>query len=107
MIKNIFLFLFLFSTFLASSQCLQDKKAKEFQLKAQKTSKVELKKKSAYLQIAKYYEYVCECKSGTNREDKLITLINRLVDVNKSYHDEKYGIIEKIFKCKTLKKSKL
>lgn len=93
----------MFSTVLASSQCMQEKKANEYKVKAKNTPKHELKKKSAFLQLSKYYEYVCECNNGTSREKELIMLINRLVDVNKSYHLEKYGALDKVYKCKTLK----
>jgi hypothetical protein len=106
MVKNIFLFLFLLSFLVASSQCLQENKANEYKIKAEKISKNELKKKSAFLQFAKYYEYACECEKGTAREEELISLINRLVDVNVNYHHERYGVLEKIYKCKTLKSSK-
>ena len=102
--KHIFIVLLFFSAVGVFSQCKDFKTAKEYKAKSLKVSKENIKEKSAYLQIAKYYEYICECNNGTNREKKLITLINRIVDVNKSFHLEKYGALVEVVKCKSLKK---
>ncbi len=98
---TISLIIFGFSATVAFSQC-QEKIISNYKQKAQKTNSLNLKKKSANTQLAKYYEYMCECSNGSSRSKELILLINRIVDVNERYHRNKYGKIQRVKTCKTL-----
>ncbi len=99
-LKKIFLVLFLGVSFGVFAQC-QDDLIDNYLAKAKKVEKINLKEKSAYEQLAKYYQYMCECKNGTDRPKKLVSLINRIVDVNREYHQNKYAVLEMVTSCKT------
>lgn len=83
------------------SQCKQEK-IKDFELKSETNKRIPLKERSAYRSLAKYYRLTCECSKGTKRSEELIALINRIVDVNRKYHHNKYATLNKVTTCKSL-----
>ena len=100
-IKGLFLVLFFGLSINLSAQC-QDDVVNNYLAKAKKVEKTNLKERSAFLQLAKYYKYKCECENGSNRPKELVSLINRIVDVNRKYHHNKYAVLEEVTSCKTL-----
>lgn len=98
-IKEILLVIFFVVSIKAFSQCNKNV-VDNYLSKAKIVEKTNLKESSAYRQLAKYYQYICECKNGSDRPKKLVTLINRIVDVNSRYHQNKYAILKSVTKCK-------
>lgn len=71
-------------------------KAIEYKNKAQADSQ----NAGAYVNLAAYYAYKCECETGTSREADLIKAMNYHVDTNSGYYKNRFGTITKVTKCK-------
>lgn len=99
--KRILLIALLSVPFFVFSQCKQEK-IKDFELKSKKKENISLKERSAYRSLSRYYRLTCECSNGTKRSKELIVLINRIVDVNRKYHHNKYATLKKVTTCKSL-----
>jgi len=100
-INNLLLVLFFGLSLNVFSQC-HDNLVADYLTKLKKTKKTNLKERSAYMQLTKYYQYTCECEKGTDRPKELVILINRIVDVNKKYYHNKYAVLNRVTSCKSI-----
>lgn len=69
--------------------------------KAQNLGAKEFSKREAYIWLATYYAYKCECDNGSPRAQQLVSMINRVVDTYSAYTKNAYGTISKVSSCKS------
>jgi hypothetical protein len=69
--------------------------------KAKNLGADEFSKQQAYIWLATYYAYKCECETGSPRSEQLVGMINRIVDTYSAYTKNAYGSISKVSTCKS------
>lgn len=74
--------------------------------KEKSSAAIDKNEQKKYSWLTLYYDYLCECKEGTNRPIQLVTLINNIVDSYFENTNEKREKITKVSQCRSLTKGK-
>lgn len=93
-------FLFIIIPVFSYSQC-PGATAISYKNKARNLGPQEFSKQQAYIQLATYYAYKCECENGSPRSAQLVSMINSLVDTYSAYTKNAYGTMSKVSSCKS------
>ena len=98
-IKLFSLITFLLIPLVIFSQC-PGATAIDYKNKAKNLGPQEFSKQQAYIWLATYYAYKCECDTGSPRSQQLVGMINGIVDTYSAYTKNAYGSISKVSTCK-------
>ena len=67
------------------------------------TSPADFSKQQAYIWLATYHAYKCECENGVDDTVKMVEMINSIVDTYAAYTGNTYGTINKVYTCRSKK----
>ena len=98
--KKIFFLVIIIIPAIFYSQC-PGATAISYKNKAKNLGPQEFSKQQAYIQLATYYAYKCECENGSPRSAQLVSMINSLVDTYSAYTKNAYGTMSKVSSCKS------
>ena len=98
--KLLTIIIFLLIPTVIYSQC-PGATAISYKNKAKNLGPQEFSKQQAYIWLATYYAYKCECDTGSPRSQQLVGMINGIVDTYSAYTKNAYGSISKVSTCKT------
>lgn len=90
----------LFTITLSYGQC-PPANAIKYKNDAAKMGADEFSKQQAYIFLATYYNYKCQCDNGVDQPVRMAETINNLVDTYSAYTKNAYGTINKVLTCKS------